>query len=173
MPTYTQIGSAITVGAGGASSMDFTSIPSTYTDLIVKVSARSSGAVIYNYCKIRFNGDTGNNYNMRILYGDNGTAGSAATTSGSALNGGLSAGASATASTFSNSEWYIPNYAGSTQKSVSIDASSENNSTNGSNGYLTAGLWTGTAAITSISLFPDSGNFVQYSTAYLYGVSNA
>jgi hypothetical protein len=153
--------------------MDFTSIPATYTDLVIKVSARGTAAAPYNYCKLRFNSDTGNNYNMRILYGDSGTTGSVTTTAGTAINGGLSAGSTATASTFSNSEWYIPNYAGSTQKSVSIDAVSETNSTTSSNGYLTAALWTNTSAITSISLFPDTGTFVQYTTAYLYGVSNA
>jgi hypothetical protein len=78
-----------------------------------------------------------------------------------------------TANTFGNGEIYIPNYAGSTQKSVSADAVAENNSATYIYSALNAGLWTGTAAITSIKLLIPSYNFVQYSTAYLYGVSNA
>jgi hypothetical protein len=78
-----------------------------------------------------------------------------------------------TASTFSNAELYIPNYAGSNNKSSSVDGVSENNAT-ASNMALTANLWSDTAAITSIKLTPaGGGNFVQYSTAYLYGISNA
>jgi hypothetical protein len=167
--TFIKIAS-VTVGSGGAASMDFTSIPGTYTDLCIKVSARASAAVVYGYCRISFNGDTASNFRSRILYGDSGTVGSTNFAADQYINGGLAAGTSATSSTFSNFETYIPNYAGSTQKSVSIDAVSENNSTTASNGYLTAGLWTGTAAITSIALTLDSGNFVQYSTATLYGI---
>ena len=77
-----------------------------------------------------------------------------------------------TASTFGNSEFYIPNYTGSTNKSISSDGVSENNAT-GAYTRLVAGLWSQTSAITSIDLVPDTGDFAQYSTAYLYGVSNA
>jgi hypothetical protein len=173
MATYTQIGSAVTVGSGGASSIDFTSIPSTYTDLVLVLSGRGAASNVYNYARLRFNGDTGNNYQMILLYGDGGTPGTTSVNPGTSIVGGLQAGQTSTANTFSNTQWYIPNYAGSTTKSVAIDAVSENNGTAGSNGYLTAARWTSTSAITSISLFIESATFVQYSTAYLYGVSNA
>jgi hypothetical protein len=75
-----------------------------------------------------------------------------------------------TASSFSSGEIYIPNYAGSTNKSYSIDSVTEQNAT-GALAELIAGLWSQTAAITQITL--SSSNFQQYSTAYLYGVSNA
>jgi hypothetical protein len=82
-------------------------------------------------------------------------------------------GASSTSSTFSNGEFYIPNYAGSTNKSISMDLVMENNATAGYQS-LTAGLWSNTSAITSIKLQSANGfNFVIYSTAYLYGVKNA
>ena len=80
-----------------------------------------------------------------------------------------------TPNTFSNGEMYVPNYAGSTQKSASLDSVAENNA---STAYMAmqAGLWTGTAAITSIALTPDtstSPSFSQYSTATLYGIKNS
>jgi hypothetical protein len=171
MPTFTQIGSAVTVGGAGAANIDFTSIPATYTDLVIKISARydqSSDNAVY----IRFNSDSGSNYSYRYLFGSGAAAGSANASTQTLANMGISVASSYTASTFSNSEIYIPNYAGSTQKSMSGDNVQENNATTAFS-TLTAGLWTGTAAITSIRLLPASGNFVQHSTAYLYGVSNA
>lgn len=165
MPTFTQIGSAVTVGAGGAASIDFTSIPSTYTDLVLKVSARGTGSA--QYIKVSFNGST-TGFTGRQISGNGSTA-----SSGSfpplifEINR-----STYTASTFANCEAYIPNYAGSSNKSYSGDSVNENNA---STAFMTmvAGLWSNTAAITSISLTCDAGNFDQYSTAYLYGVSNA
>jgi hypothetical protein len=67
MATYTLINS-VTVGSGGAASMEFTSIPSTYTDLVVKISGRSDNTGSFaNY--LRFNSDSGNNYTWINLYG--------------------------------------------------------------------------------------------------------
>ena len=171
--TYTLISSS-TVGAGGASSIDFTSIPSTYTDLLVKVSPRTDRtAFATDYLKITFNGST-TGYSGRQLAGT-GTSASSGTFSGIGADqyaGEINAPTS-TSSTFSNVEIYIPNYAGSTNKSYSVDSAMENNATSG---YLTldAGLWSNTSAITSIKLQPGVGtNFVQYSTAYLYGIKNS
>jgi hypothetical protein len=68
---------------------------------------------------------------------------------------------------------YLPNYAGSNNKSLSLDSAFENNS---STAYLNmvAGLWSSSAAITSLKVYPASAsNFAQYSTAYLYGVKNS
>jgi hypothetical protein len=106
----------------------------------------------------------------RAIYG-NGS--STASYSASNSLGGLVNISTTTSSTFANSQLYIPNYAGSTNKSSSMDGVSENNAT-GANAFLNANLWSNTAAITSITLTPEGGdNIVQYSTAYLYGVSNA
>jgi hypothetical protein len=165
--TYTLI-SSVTVGSGGAASMGFTSIPSTYTDLVVKVSARSNRALTVDGILISFNGST-SNFTNRYLEGDGSTAYSAilARLASSAV------GSTATASTYSNAEIYIPNYAGSNFKSLSTDSVTENNAT-GSLTDLMANLWSDTAAITSITLTPYIGTlFNQYSTAYLYGISNA
>ena len=166
--TYTLI-SSVTVGAGGASSIDFTSIPATYTDLLLDISARSDRASTQDWTKIEFNGST-TSYTMRILAGD-GTNAASGTDTTIYLP---CAGNNATASTFGNSYFYIPNYAGSNNKSVSGDGTGENNGTTTSQ-YLIAGLWSNTAAITSIKLSMQTAGklFMQYSTAYLYGIKNS
>jgi hypothetical protein len=165
--TFTLIASS-TVGAGGASSIDFTSIPSTYTDLVLVCSLRVSRASVVNNTVIKFNGSS-TSYSERVLYGNGSSAGSYSDTQIYDVNNA----ANSTASTFANSQFYIPNYAGSTNKSVSNDSVSETNAT-AATAQLVAGLWSNTSAITSISLTDYSGtNFVQYSTAYLYGVKNA
>jgi hypothetical protein len=157
--------SAVTVGSGGASSIDFTSIPSTYTDLCLQVSIRNVNDTPSVY--LRFNGTT-TNHSDRWLYG----SGSFADSTTNANIEMLLNRSSSTSSTFANAEIYIPNYAGSTNKSVSIVAVSENNGTL-AYAQLDAGLWSNTAAITSIKLQAASGNIAEFSTAYLYGVKNA
>jgi hypothetical protein len=164
---------SVTVGVGGSATMSFTSIPSTYTDLQLVVSARSSTGIYQTDCNVQVgNGsvDTGSNYKTIEVYGD-GT--SAASNSFTTTNVHPPiAGAGATSSTFGNFQLYFPNYAGSTAKSISCDVVTENNATNAA-ARLAAYLWTGTSAINIITLTAASGNFVQYSTAYLYGVKNA
>ena len=171
--TFIKIAS-VTVGSGGASSIDFTSIPSTYTDLCIKASLRSTVAQTNDYGIIQFNGDTGSNYPWRQLAGNGASAVSSSGTSAGALVLRYSA-ANATANTFGSDDLYIPNYAGSNYKSISTDTVSESNGSAASDAIasLWAGLWNNTAAITSLSLKPASGNFVQYSTAILYGIKSS
>lgn len=164
--TFTLIASS-TVGAGGASSIDFTSIPSTYTDLVIKISGRTNVNNVVDTVAIKFNSNT-SSYTWRELYGDGASAASA---SGSTQRTTYTEGNNASfPNVFGNSEIYIPNYAGSTNKSYSADGVSEANQTTAWMA-LDAGLWSNTAAITSIGLSPISGTlWQQYSTAYLYGV---
>ena len=164
--TYTLIASS-TVGAGGAASIDFTSIPSTYTDLCVKLSLRLNDTQL-NYGVMRINGAT-TNFTYRSLEGSGSTA---ASYNGSVSNYGIPEVSSYTSSTFSSHEVYIPNYAGSTNKSFSVDAVTENNAT-ASYADLIAGLWANSAAINQLTFYAPTGSFVQYSTAYLYGGKNA
>jgi hypothetical protein len=166
--TYTKIAS-VTVGAGGASSIDFTSIPSTYTDLVVKASLRDTGT---SDVRLRFNGNTSSIYTERRVYGNGASTGSDTITQTSMYFGSMSVPTTFTANTFGSMEILIPNYAGSANKSLSTDGVTENNATT-SYQTLHAGLFADTTAISSISIFPDSGLFTQYSTATLYGVVNA
>jgi hypothetical protein len=175
--TFTKIASA-TVGSGGASSIDFTSIPSTYTDLCLKISARNTVTTSSGYMRIEFNGVT-TNFSSNVLYGaGGGGTGSFTPASPYTFVFFYTDADSDTASTFSNAEVYIPNYAGSTNKSINIDAVSENNGANALSS-LTAGLWSNTSAITSVKLTTynnnndASANFKQYSTAVLYGISKS
>jgi len=171
--TY-QLISSVTVGSGGAASISFTSIPATYTDLVVLVSARSARTIEpRDELHIRFNSDSGNNYSNRILQGNGTNTGSGSTSTTDYIKKGTMPAAGATANTFSNNLIYIPNYAGSTTKAVSRDEVTETNSTTLNYIELSAGRWTGTAAITTITFTPEVSTFVEYSTAYLYGISNA
>jgi hypothetical protein len=166
--TFTKIAD-VTVGSGGAASIDFTSIPSTYTDLVLKISSRDGRIAAASDIIIGFNGST-SSLTFRRLYGDGSNA---ISTSGSFGEIGIENASTSTASTFANIEVYIPNYAGSTNKSWSADSVSENNAT-AAYAQLTAGLWSNTAAITSIKLTAESSaSFVQYSTATLYGVNKS
>jgi hypothetical protein len=169
MATYTLI-SSITVGATAVASVEFTSIPATYTDLVVLLSGRSDTirAADGGYAMISFNGSTANLSSV-YLYNYNGSLFSG--TGVSIL--GWNVPSDYTANTFTNNIWYIPNYASSNFKSISDDTVTENVSTNILSG-LTAGLWSSTSAITSVKISNEAAaKFVQYTTAYLYGISNA
>ena len=165
MPTYQLIGS-VTVGAGGASSMDFTSIPQTYTDLEILVSGRTTGAG--NGINITFNSNTSGYTNCGFQ--GNGSGVSAYGTYN--RNAGMFGYSGDTASSFGSTKIYITNYANSINKSYLADAVSESNATTAYMNMV-SGLWSNTSAITSISLAPMDGTLLQYSTAYLYGISNA
>ena len=165
---YGTLISSVTVGAGGASSIDLTSIPQIYTDLVLVLSGRttntsSDGALV------QINGDTSSaNYTYRWLYGN----GSAANFGTGTLAGFLAFrvnGSSTTANTFGNGQMYIPNYTSSVAKIASMDAVDENNAT-AAFSFINAGRWSGTAAITSIKILNSGYNLDQYSTAYLYGL---
>lgn len=166
MPNTFELIASSTVGSGGAASIDFTSIPSTYTDLKVVFSLRNTANSADT--SVQFNGST-TGLSDKWLYGD----GSSAASFSNSTIGAVVARSSYTASTFGNGELYIPNYNSSNNKSVAIDSVAENNST-ATAMNLEAGLWSNTAAITSIKLIPGgSSTFVQYSTAYLYGISKS
>jgi hypothetical protein len=171
--TYTLI-SSVTVGSGGAADITLSSIPSTYTDLVLLISSRSTQTgTAPDGLGFQLNSDTGANYNQRQLYGDGSVTGSTSNTGLTFGYVGPVNGASSTANVFTSSTLYIPNYTSSNYKTISVDSVTENNTT-GANAGLRVNIWNSTSAITSIKLFDFvTGNLVQYSTAYLYGISNA
>jgi hypothetical protein len=174
MATTYKLISSVTVGSGGAANIEFTSIPATYTDLQVLTSLRTDRASqVRDVAKIQFNNNTGANYNEIELYGNGSAASSALATAQTSARCGYPTASTATASTFSNDSIYIPNYLLSNNKSFTADSVAETNAT-ATDMVMIAGLWSQTAAITSIKIFPAFGtSFDQYSTAYLYGISNA
>jgi hypothetical protein len=165
--TYELIASS-TVGLLGASTIDFTSIPSTYTDILFMLSLRDSAVSVASADLISFNGSTAS-ITSRMIQGS-GTAASSSSTPAQFAGNNVSA--TATSATFSNVEIYIPNYAGSNYKSFSVDSVTENMAA-AAYANLIAGLWSNTSAINQVTFTPTSGTFAQYSTAYLYGVKNA
>ena len=167
--TLELISSSIVASANN--SITFSSIPSTYTDLVIKFSGRSSTTL--DIIGLNFNGST-SGYTFRVLRGSGAAAASFDQTSFAPSGGfALSGYISNDTSTFCNHEIYIPNYAGSNYKSCSVDAVQEANATTAYS-TLVANLWSNTAAITSVKIYCTLGaNIEVNSTAYLYGVKNA
>jgi hypothetical protein len=155
-----------TLGAAAAS-IEFTSIPQDFTDLVVLFSARTAATVTAPAGQILFNGSTVG-FSERSLEGSGSAASSFTTTQGfiGALNW-----TGTTADTFHNTSIYIPNYTGSTNKSFSVDNVTENNATS-SIQTIIAGLWSNTAAITSITLRRSGAtdNLLTGTSASLYGI---
>ena len=174
MATFTLI-SSVTVGSGGAATIEFTSIPQTYTDLLVKLSLRQSGSSADIQLQVRFNGNTGANYSRRTLYGNGSVVETGSGSGETSARFGFAESSTYTANTFGSYEMYIPNYTSSNNKSFSDDSVTETNAATIYGVKMGALLWSQTAAITSISVqdLVNSTNFAQYSTAYLYGISNA
>jgi hypothetical protein len=157
----------ITVGAAGAASVTFSNIPQTgYTDLIVKYTGRANDNGVTDGFALLFNGST-TNYTGRQLSGNGSTATSVASTGTrwAGVNG-----TAATANTFANGEFYIPNYTSSNYKTYTLDYVIENNSST-KNMALSGVLWSDNAAVTSIELIDSGKTLLQHCTFYLYGIA--
>jgi len=159
-----------TVGSGGSASIQFTglgSYASLYTDLKIVLSGRTNRSANGDDIDISFNGSTSSFSQRRILGVGTGTPSSSTGTQ----QIGILDGGSDTSNTFGSLEIYIPNYSSSNNKSYSVDSVSENNATT-AYAQLTAGLWSSSSAITSISFTSgNSANWVEGTTASLYGIS--
>jgi hypothetical protein len=164
--TYTPIAST-TLGAD-ASSVIFSSIPSTYTDLVLIAFVRSTRAATGDTFRIRFNSDTASNYSTTFVYGDGPAAGSSRLTSQTGVYNRINA-ASVASGTFSPTIIHIMNYSNSTTYKTTI---SRANSTS-EEISLNASLWRNTSAITSITALVDNGNLLSGSTLNLYGILGA
>ena len=169
--------STVTVGSGGASSVTFSSIPSTYQHLQIRCFSQSNRAT-YGISEIRFqvNNDTAGNYMIHQLTGD----GSSATSSGIGpsttymmdTNGTIGTSVS---STFGATIIDFLDYANTNKnKTTRVLSGVDINGTIAGYGGrvgLFSGLWMNTAAINSIQIFAGVGtNFTQYSHFALYGI---
>jgi hypothetical protein len=175
MATYTLISSNVLTGS--AASVTFSAIPATYTDLVLRTSCRSDGTGGGNSQNaLTLNADTATNYSDTFLRGTGSIAQSLADSAVNNTNNrmGTLENHTYTANTFDNCEYYIPNYAGSNKKPISSFGVTENNAT-ASFVVATAGLWQGTAAITSVDIAPyaAAGGFLAGSSFYLYGIKNS
>jgi hypothetical protein len=158
-----------TILTGTQANIDFTSIPQTYTDLKMVYSLRSNdtNANGGNFFYFQFNNTGFTGLSARIVGGN----GSGSVFSGTGSLYAYMSASDFTASIFSNGDFYMPNYTSANNKIYSIDSANENFNSY-ANINLGTGLWSNSAAVTSIKLVPYSGSFVQHSTATLYGIKN-
>jgi hypothetical protein len=162
--TYTPIATQ-TLGSAAAS-YTFSSIPSTYTDLVFIANVKPSIAAYMGYGQ--FNGDTGTNYSETLLYGTGSTAGSARESNRTNLYFGNWTTQNSTSS-FTNYIINIMNYANTTTYKTTISREADpNTETN-----AVVNLWRSTAAINSFTFSLNTGNFLAGSTFTLYGIAAA
>jgi len=173
-PTYELIASN-TLGTTAAS-VTFSSIPATYTDLVVKLSMRlSNGGATDSILDIELNGSSASNYsNTNLRMGDNpAVAASNRYSNNSALRFTYSVnGSLTTADTFNNGELYFPNYTASTDKPMSNFSVLENNAV-AAGINAGAGLWRVTDAINEILIYSSSDTIASGSSFFLYGIKNS
>lgn len=145
------------------SSVDFTSISGSYTDLIIVVSGIASSGGTTGVL-IRLNSDTGTNYSATQLDGDGSIVGSYRDTNFTSMNIGLLSGTHQ-----SNSIIHIMNYANTTTYKTLVTRG------NDGSGYIrvAAGMWRNTSAVTSVTLYIPSVNFASGTTFTLYGIKAA
>jgi hypothetical protein len=156
---------SVEVGSAGAANIDFSSIPQGYADLKLVLSARdtyaSTGPANIEW---RFNNSTSSRTGIYLggrTTASSGSVGEYLIWTNSTIQ--------STANAFGNTEIYIPNYTSSNFKSISTDAVQEDNIADAGKAF-TASLWSNTSAINRVTLIPQVGNFMQYTTAILYGI---
>ena len=172
MPSSRQLISSQVLGSSVAS-VTFSAIPATYTDLVLRFSARTdaTGAANVEVLAVAFNETYGTNFSGIRVYG-NGTSALSTLQTGQ-FNYVVGVNDTATASTFSSAEMYIPSYLSNTNKPFLGFSVGENNAT-ATQTVASAGLWSNTSAITSLSIKPNSGgNFLSGSSFYLYGLKSS
>lgn len=171
--TYTLIASNTL--SSSAASVTFSSIPNTYTDLVLKMSLRTAYASTEDELVIQFNSVTsGGLYSHTNLYGSGSGAASDRETSVNKIEYRLRINAANnTSDTFSNVELYLPSYNAAQNKPLSVDLAHEQN---GTTAYRTAvaALFRSTNAISSIYFASDNAaNLVSGSSFFLYGIKNS
>jgi hypothetical protein len=168
--TYTLISSNVL--ASSAASVTFSSIPATYTDLVVKWSVRTDYGATRTGFRIAANSITSGYTATYLIQYNTSTVGSGQD-SAAYWNAEYIDGTGATANTFGSGELYLPSYTASQNKPASLFSAAEGNSAADTGMYVKALLLSNTAAITSLTATANTGNFVSGSSFYLYGISNA
>ena len=159
-----------TVGSGGTTTIDFSSIPSTFTHLQLRALIRSNG--IADNSTMRFNADTGNNYASHYLVGDGSSASAGASASRSNMYLDILA-SNGSGAYFSAVVVDILDYK-STSKNKTIRALAGQDLNGSGTVWLASGLWTNTAAVNQITIKTNgAGGFAQYSSFALYGIKGA
>ena len=166
--TYQPIVSTILTGV--SSSVYFSSIPATFTDLILRCAIRNN---LSGFCNLSvYVNSSSSGYSHIRLRGNGSSVAVQGTTGPGYIYGGVTNDATSASDIFSSHEIYIPNYAGNLPKQLSSISAEEDNA---STAYIDSSsiLWNNTAAITAIELVPSSGQFIAGSTFRLYGIKNS
>jgi hypothetical protein len=172
MATYTLISSNIL--SANAASITFSAIPSTYTDLVLRISAKTDTAGVSDNLNIQYGGIT-SGYSYSTLRSDGSTATSSRGSSStfSYIPNSMT-GAGSTANAFGYTQIYIPSYTVAQYKPISSDGAAETNAATVQFNSVTANLMSNNATVSSIYMIMSGGsNFVTGSSFYLYGISNA
>jgi hypothetical protein len=166
--TYSQIATQ-TLGSN-TTTVTFSSISGTYTDLVLVINIRSTAASNEDYSLLRFNSDTGNNYSYTYLNGSGTAATSGRSSNVSYISDVTFAAANITSGIFTPGIINIQNYSNTTTNKTTVSRGSSTTTTGQVS--ATAGLWRSTSAITSISLscFQSGAQFASGSTFSLYGI---
>jgi hypothetical protein len=169
----------VTVGSGGASSVEFTSIPATYSHLQVRAFPKGNRSIAGENAFMSFNSDTTyTNYRTHTLFGTGASV--IAQTDQSVGDNGIYVysfqgnSGDSTADMFGAGVIDILDYANTNKYKTTRSLAGY--ATNGTAGLigLTSGLWLSTSAITSIKFVPTVGtSWLQYSHFALYGIKSA
>jgi hypothetical protein len=162
--------SIATLSGSGVSTLTFSSIPSTYKHLQIRLFGQAAGGS-GGYVRLRVNADTGTNYAQHFLSGNGGTvyAGGNASTNMVSLNGYYP-----NIYSFKSTIIDITDYTSTTKnKTMRIFDGYDSNGGNGGEVNLASGLWMNTNAITSITIYGDGGNFSSSTSFALYGIKGA
>lgn len=154
-------------GNGSTATITFSSIPSTYTHLQVRVMARVAAGG--EDLSVRFNGDTGANYSRHRITGSGTAAASAGNASVNQITTLGSAGMPSAANTYAVSIIDVLNYTNTNiYKTARMLSGQDSNGTGGIE--MTSGAWLNTAAVTSLTIFSNSSNYPTAASFALYGI---
>jgi hypothetical protein len=154
-----------------ASSVTFSSIPGTYTDLVLVLGDLKAGISSNTVC-VRYNSDSGTNYSYTILTGTGSVAQSArASDQTYSFFGGYNVGVDGTYP--STVIGHIMNYANTTTYKTGLSRYGIEKAGSGGESQVIVNLWRSTAAITSVTVATFTGNWSIGSVFSLYGIKAA
>lgn len=161
-----------TVGSGGSATITFSSIPAIYKHLQIRAFCKCT-ASDSNIQSIfgQFNSDTGSNYARHFLNGSGSAVAQNGYTSQTSMFFGTNINANVT-SVFASNVIDILDYTNTNKYKTTRSMSGVDANGTGFVQFM-SGLWLNTAAITSITIRPNSDDFAQYSSFALYGIRGA
>ena len=162
----------VTVGGGGSATITFSSIPSTYSHLQIRVLSRKSSAGGGDGMFIRFNSDSAGNYALHQLDADGSSVSAYGAASQTQINSTATATSSQSANVFGAQIWDILDYANTNKYKTLRAMNGFDNNGSGKIRYG-SGLWMNTNAITQIDITGNGDNFAQYSSFALFGIKGA